>query len=93
MGQNVDEVTKVNSLLDIVWAASASPRSTVGLLLVLARRTALSLAEKCMNDAVAKWVDGQLRNPQKILPRQIALLLFVQARETAIQSLNLIGGD
>ena len=46
-----------------------------------------------MNDPVSKWVNGQLRDPEEVLPGQVTLLLLVQAGEATPEPLDLVGCD
>merc|ERR1719422_1088024 len=61
----------------------------VNLLLSLA----LALVEEGVDDPVSERVDGQLWNPEEVLPGQIAMVLLVQTREPCVQTLNLLLGE
>jgi len=53
----------------------------------------LPIPKEGMNDPITQRIDGQLRNPEEVLTGQVALLLLVQARETAPEAFDLIRGD
>ena len=53
----------------------------------------MSITEKSMNNPISKGVDGQLRDPEKVLPGQIAFGLLIQASEPAPEPLDLISSN
>lgn len=49
--------------------------------------------EEGVDDPVPEGVDGELRDPEEVLPVEVALALLVQAGEPAVQPLDLVGGE
>jgi hypothetical protein len=48
-----------------------------------------ALVEEGVDDPVAQRVDGELGDPEEVLPAEVALLLLVQPQEPAVQTLDL----
>jgi citrate lyase gamma subunit len=46
--------------------------------------------EKCVDDTITQWVDGQFGDAKKVVSVQIALTTFVQIDEARIQTHDLI---
>ena len=46
-----------------------------------------------MHDPVPERVDGELRDPEEVLPGEVALLLLVQGSEAGPKTLNLVLRD
>lgn len=78
MGQDPDKVTKIDHIPVRSSAAPLFSRNVTNPI-----GSIMTIAEKCMNNPIAEWVDGQLGNPEKIFPCQIAFLLFIQTGKAA----------
>ena len=77
MGQDPDKVTKIDhiSVRSSTTLFSRNVADSIG--------TIMTITEKCMDNPIAQWVDGQLGNPEKIFTCQIAFLLFIQTSKSA----------
>lgn len=61
--------------------------------LPLPNQSPVAYLEECMNNAVSKRIDGQLRYAQEVLPGKRTAVTFVQAGEPAVEAFNLAGQD
>jgi len=49
-----------------------------------------AFVEESVDNPIAQWVDGELRDTQEVFPAQVPLVLLVQAGEPAVKSFNLV---